>query len=369
MKKCRKLVALLIVFIMMCAVFPTTQLFVVANENGNAIIANMIVLYDNEYHERRLIHGADLTVQISIDNGTDIDLNPIPIIANFSGGRFVGHNFLSPLSAPANQLSNFNFNVQIPTNANIDVVNIMLWDSFGNMNPLVDSVVLTAGNNTDFFGNDFNSAYTVNPTRAINGRINTTNDLDFFRFTAPSTGEFIIAIQSQQMLTGRLYDNNRELLNQNTVITAQGITYLVGSFTAGTTYYLRMSGSVVGDYRIRILPMTNRAQNLVLDVGRTGTIANDTQYFRYTFIAPTDGTYIFTSVGSTEVKGIFHNRSNPTSGTIFNDTRNNADNVSFRIIRELTAGETVSLIITSKSDISLGAYSLFVERELTVIVN
>jgi len=367
MKRIKKLVALVIVFVMTFIVWSVTQLIVVANENRHSIIAHMSVLHDNEYHES-VVFGANLTVEISIDNQTPKSLRPIPIIAGFNDGRFVRHNTLSPLCVPAYRLSNFSFDVQMPT-SDIDTINIMLWDNFGNMNPIVMNVALATGNGTDFFGNDFNSAYTINPARAINGRINTPNDLDFFRFTAPSTGEFIIAIQSQQALTGRLYDNNRELLNENTVIATQGGTYLVGSFKAGATYYLRMSGSVVGDYRIRILPMTNRAQNLVLDVGRTGTITSDTDYFKYTFIAPTDGVYIFTSVGSTEVKGILHNSSNPTLGAIFCGARDNADNVSFRIKKELSAGETISLIITSKSDTSFGMYSLFVERELTVIVN
>jgi hypothetical protein len=100
-----------------------------------------------------------------------------------------------------------------------------------------------------------------------------------------------------------------------------------------------------------------------LNTAKSGNITSANNFYRYSFTATTAGTYIFTSVGTTEIKGIMYNAS-ITSPTIAY-TRDNE--VSFRISKTMTAGETCYLVVTPKTSGVTGSYTLYVEVPMDVV--
>ena len=331
-----------------------------------SITVDTSILYNNVYHEAVLLPNQTLLIETSITNGTTASINATLMIAVYNQGKMIDFKISAAQSVPGNNQSrSFNLSYVIP-NSGVDEVKVFVWDTI-TMRPYAFPTELIAGSGNDFYGNDFNTAQVIDISRTINGRINTATDLDYFKFTVPAgAGDYIVAIQYSQALTGMLYNASQVMLNQNTVSTVQGVTYLKGSFSTGQTYYLKMSGSGIGNYTVNFYKPTEYSA-LSLDLRRDGTITNNTNYHRYTFTAPSAGTYIFTSVGNTEVKGICYNST--TSAPIIADTRDIASNVSFRITKTMSAGEMCSLVITPKAGTYSGAYSLYVERPLTISVN
>lgn len=322
----------------------------------------------NDVYREYLVRGQTLTVHTDIVNTSGAPINPMLMIAKYNNGRFIGVETITTTAIPSNGVvRRITAPDYVIPSSSVDEIRVIIVDEV-TMRPYANVAVLRSSPGVDIFGNTPATAQQIDITRSVSGRINGAGDRDYFRFTVPETGEYIIAIHSQQTVAGRLYNSYRNLLHQNTVVASRGTTYLIGSFTAGSMNYIGILGSANATYTINIFRPTYRTTNLILDTRRNGTITSSTPYVRYTFVAPTAGTYVFTSVGNTEVRGILHSRTVPTVAPVINDTRQALD-VSFRLQRTMAAGETVSLIITPKPNVPLGQYSLFVERQLTVTVN
>ncbi|MCL2837615.1 MAG: hypothetical protein FWE04_00900 [Oscillospiraceae bacterium] len=278
MKNVKKLVALLVIFVMIFAVWGTVQLFAargtpqevdsdtlnisygeIADTLGmeattttisSNVTVNMALLYNNIYHEGILIPGETMRVETNVSNTNPTSISARPIIAKFNNGRFVDYTILSQQGIAANQNIDINFDVPIPSSG-VDEMRIMLWTNFALMRPLHVGATLTTGNGTDFFGNTPETAQQINISRSVNGRIRIANRGDYFRFTVPTEQGGLYRISTTGAgLTRQLFAADgvtpiqplRNELNQDVLVHLQG----------GQAFVLRISGTANTPYAINL---------------------------------------------------------------------------------------------------------------------
>jgi hypothetical protein len=139
----------------------------------------------------------------------------------------------------------------------------------------------------DDFGNTFATAHVVKlfntgPTTRL-GRIETGDDVDFFRFQATATGNLEIALKRDlgSRLNGHLfvYDENQTLIKD----TNQGFNRLVHvAVQGGKTYYVKVAATKdaipsekVGWYVLEIRPLPNKGSNAAPSPRPRAEVAND----------------------------------------------------------------------------------------------
>lgn len=117
-----------------------------------------------------------------------------------------------------------------------------------------------AESNEDDYGNDINTAETIRlsagSTRSTYGEIEYGGDIDFFEFTAPTTGEYVIRTANSSVDTyGTLYDSYGDELEYNDDYNGGRDFRIERRLVAGRRYYVSVrafgSGST-GDYYLKI---------------------------------------------------------------------------------------------------------------------
>ncbi|HEY9059879.1 MAG TPA: hypothetical protein VIO64_05140 [Pseudobacteroides sp.] len=88
-----------------------------------------------------------------------------------------------------------------------------------------------------------------------NANLSSSSDLDFYKFIPESNGKYTIESKETLNTLGQLYNSSMELITSNDDDgDASNFKISNYSFTAGQTYYLKVSGTTTGDYKLKITP-------------------------------------------------------------------------------------------------------------------
>ncbi len=219
---------------------------------------------------------------------------------------------------------------------------------------------------SDDHGSSWYSATPVSAGTATPGVLNVERDQDYFRFTVPATGIYVIytragrdaaGVQQYTDTDGALYDGSYVAVSA-TVGAGESVNFRIECSLASGTYYVRVTGrngTAIGPYELHI--EGPGAPTVSDDHGfswysatpvAAGTVTHgmydiggDQDYFR--FAAPFAGTYVIYTRGALDQYGVLKQPS--TDGALFNASYQNlvqstaggeVDN--FRIEYALTPG-------------------------------
>lgn len=130
------------------------------------------------------------------------------------------------------------------------------------INENIDSIKYTIEIKSDDYGNDFNSDYAIQEGTNIQGIINYSGDVDFFKFVPSVTGTYKICSTDSTDIHGYLYNSEKQLLSENSGSSGENfcINY---SLIAGQTYYLKVnydSNTAIGKYVIKIQRVSGNSE-------------------------------------------------------------------------------------------------------------
>lgn len=129
-------------------------------------------------------------------------------------------------------------------------------------NEVIGSIKYTIEIKSDDYGNDFNSDYAIQEGTNVQGIINYSGDVDFFKFVPSVAGTYKICSTDSTDIHGYLYNSEKQLLSQNSGSSGENfcINY---SLIAGQTYYLKVnydSNTAIGKYVINIQRVSGNSE-------------------------------------------------------------------------------------------------------------
>lgn len=107
---------------------------------------------------------------------------------------------------------------------------------------------------TDDYYEAFNKAWKVTMHSKTPGIINQANDVDCFKFTPATTGDYLIATTGDGDTAGSLYNSAYTLLKEDDNSGAEHNFAIKYTLEANKTYYIKVrgSGGITGDYALNI---------------------------------------------------------------------------------------------------------------------
>lgn len=229
-------------------------------------------------------------------------------------------------------------------------------------------------------GNDFATATTIG-TGYTTGSIGAAGDLDFFSFTAPTTGIYTFESSGSTDVDAVLYDGNQLDLQYNGDFSEGTVNFRISQqLYAGQRYYLSVlhadEEAGTGSYIVQISQAADDHANYFgaatyvsvnsLGGSFSGTVnyAGDVDYYRFT--PTTSGTVTIQSSGSNDVVAqIYDSNQQPVNGR--DDI--NATNLNFGVYQNLTAGQTYYLVVESFEKPAVGAYTVTVSAGMVAMGN
>lgn len=133
------------------------------------------------------------------------------------------------------------------------------------------TISLTGGTPGDDHGNTCSAATGVTLNTSVAGVINPASDVDFFRFTLPSTSQVVLQSSSSIDLVGTLYNNDGTC---NTVVAedddgAGNLQFRIAGTLGAGTYFLRVrnfAAAATGSYTVSFSASTGGGVQASLDV-------------------------------------------------------------------------------------------------------
>lgn len=231
-------------------------------------------------------------------------------------------------------------------------------------NSVEESDIATKSINTDEHGNSIDTAADIVLNSAISAKIDYKGDVDYFKFTASESGNYIFGTKGYTDTYGYLYDSNgKELLRDRD--SGEYINFQINAaLKAGQTYFVRVSHQHYkesGAYSIFVLlehgNSIDNANNIVLNSEISAAInyERDVDYFKFT--ANKSDNYTFKTTGSTDVYGYLYD----SSGTMLSRNDDDGEGRNFQIIGALKAGETYYIKVEYSRGWSTGEYSIIVD--------
>ncbi len=230
-----------------------------------------------------------------------------------------------------------------------------------------------------------------NFTEPINGSMSGVSD-DYYAFTPTSTGGYQVVINGI-VTTGTLYNSQQQTLDQGSVYESSKVT-LIGSLTAGQTYYIKIkySNYSTNNYTINISPVQYSnittteteyndsflSSNIIpnnqkyISINAAINVAGDTDYFMFT--PKISGTYTIESTGSTDTKGYLYDNKGISNGImnpgvklpLASDEDGNTSN--FSITYNLSASTTYYIKVAHFNPTGSGNYNLVVSIPQEILI-
>ena len=323
-------------------------------------------LYNDVYHEKILKFGETLTIETAVKISTGSSKAISLFVGAYQDGRLV--NIVSNDGIISSNGTHQFISVNLPlpsTNTAGYEVRAFVWDKT-TLQPCTESVSITeTGTQGDYYSTTAANANFMDYTKTINGRVHDTAGTDYIAFKPKHNGTHIFVFQSSERLFVYLHNQAKTIVAMNDAAADDGLTYLQYPLSAGETYYIRILGMTTADYSVNVYLPTYKQlffENEKID----GTMTGGVDFYSYNFSPPTNGTYVFTVVGNTEVKGLLY-RNGTSMEPIVSSVRDG--NVSFRITQDIGARQTWYIVLMPKTSGVTGNYSLYVEQPLTVTVN
>ena len=331
-----------------------------SNSITNGLDVSVNFLYSNIYHERILKFGQTLTIEAKIINTSGAN-RTVTLYAALYNGNDILQSLASPQSlniANTTEIQTLSMDYELPaSNTDNYYLKTFIWDSL-TMQPFANSVKLRDVYE-DYYESTSSSANLIDYTKTVFGTRNSWNDTDYIRFIPDITSDFVFKVTCDYSIDVSLQLSNGAFRVMNDF----NPKYFSYGLDKDDVYYLRVLGSALCDYSLDIFPVSS----VYLNTGKTSAIAvsasDDCHIYKFTPTA--SGTYIFTSVGNTEVTATLYDGNFTLLQT--DSTRDGA--VSFRLSRSLQANKKYFIAVSPKTANSTGEYSLHVETPLTVTIN
>lgn len=209
----------------------------------STIKCDVNLMYDGTYHEKIMIKNKQLTVPIKLTNTGSAAKDITCFIGEYDAdGRLINEVESTPVRVGANTSVAATLIREFDSSAKS--AKIFIWED-GTMRPVTNTILLTE-TETDYYANSLTQAQEYDIAYPIEGRINTSGDVDYIKFVPETSGEYTIRCINVANILTTLYNSNQTVLNSNSA----DFTY---SLTAGQVYYLRVFGSnTMGEYVLSI---------------------------------------------------------------------------------------------------------------------
>jgi len=213
----------------------------------------------------------------------------------------------------------------------------------------------------DDFGNSFDTAGSLTPGTPLEASLEYVEDLDFFLFTAPESGTYVIKSDGTTDTAADLFREYLRLSLAYDYDSGDGGNFqIVYDLEAGKSYYLSVNGqnNEVGDYTLFVFLVQDDFSSAVpLTPGTPADGRIELPYGSnfYLFTAPTSDLYVIETTGSTDTTGTLYDAD--SRALDIDDQSGEGDN--FMILYDLTAGQTY-FVEVSGYEIATGDYTLSV---------
>lgn len=210
------------------------------------------IIYNNEFYEGALLQNNTLNVFITVSN-SGLARNLVCYLAEYdSEGKLLNLTANNNIPVPANESVTANLTKTF-TNSDVASAKIFLWEN-GNLKPITSNIVLQS-QPTDYYADVYTSAQSYDISKIINGKINTSSDVDYIKFEPVESGKYVVHTNSTANVSGGLYDSQNNLIVSGVAL--NGGYYCGAELISGNTYYLKTNGTTVGEYDITITKMSD----------------------------------------------------------------------------------------------------------------
>ena len=198
---------ILIIFCILCPIILFNGLMRVCAKE-KSIKCNVNLMYDNAYYE--CILNNDKTLGLSVEvNNKDLIANSFKCyIAEYdSENKLLKITQGKKIDISSNNISIVNINKKFTHKTS--KARILVWCA-NNLQPIANSVILDKMQK-DYYSDTFENANTYNINHRINGAINSTDDIDYFKFIPEVSGEYELDCISAADIKCALYDLNKNI--------------------------------------------------------------------------------------------------------------------------------------------------------------
>ena len=215
-------------------------------ESSGTVTCNARLVYNNSYCERAIRPNETLTVLMTLNNTGTASKNVICYMAEYdSTGNLIN---LTAGAEVAAMPGSSNVQAEKTFSADTASARLFFWDK-NSMQPLCESVDLTSANE-DYYSNTFETAAEYDISRAFEGNINGTSDVDYIKFRPNADGKYLISFNSENSADISLYSSQNVLLKSGTAF--ENGKYIKAELTAEQTYYIKVSGTSAGNYEFSV---------------------------------------------------------------------------------------------------------------------
>lgn len=261
------------------------------NNDTGRIENNLSFIYNDKYYEKQLFAGNTIKAETIVKNTKEAP-ETISLIAALydSVGRLAKTSMKTVTVDNDNAYTVINAEMQIPEEYD-GYLKFFIWN--GQKLLPYEPPQMVFSEKEDYYGNNFEKVILIDENREVNGRIDSTTDIDVLKFISNTTGSYVVKLKSNYANCS-LYDSNKELLYSS----------LAGKIDAnlisGNEYYLKIDGAEPENYSVNIIPTQNRSVLVRDGIVNSSISANGVN--NYEFTAAANGTFIFSAVGVTKAK-------------------------------------------------------------------
>ncbi|MBP3359448.1 MAG: hypothetical protein J6N52_01220 [Clostridia bacterium] len=272
----------------------------------NDVDISINFLYDDIYSEKELQGGQTITAEItarstkwwpqamSLYFALYDENDKLVSIANTNSSIISDGNY--QFLSVALQLPD-----KLPANYKIKS---FVWNT-QSMHPYMENETISCTD--DYYADNISEAKTINISKAVKGRINTDNDLDYIKFVPSSTQDCLIQISGNGQTAGTLYNADGDIITSIDNFSNQTIGALTEmTLIKDQTYYLGLSGTAESNYTLTVAP-NNKSNDSIFVTGsgiaaEGSAISDKAQTFKAELIS-SDGTAICTREFNSDANG------------------------------------------------------------------
>jgi hypothetical protein len=267
MKKHRKILSTLVSALMLFNVtFAVEEPVILSSPEVNVDVR---LYYDgnpDELYEGVLKAGKSLNVGIAVTGGQlTPEYKPVFAVYSKNSGVLQAMDILEVSESSANEIL-YSYTYSVPWDTHDILAKIFVFESFDTLRCLTDVIALSDGGEDNFSG-DISKARTIPADIWINGMIDSSSDVDWFKFTPVATGLYGVSMtgfEGSHVLVTDGADYNNETYGDLVSIQQMRL-----DFTAGNDYYIKIDAiENQGSYKVSVTKLVD-LQNLTASFNST----------------------------------------------------------------------------------------------------
>ena len=219
----------------------------------NNLDFNMSILRNGVYCENQLQAGKSLQIDTDIKNMATSTQNVALFIAVYD----INNKLINVYQDKNEALTGMqNDTLSVTTEAisqNIQYAKVFLWNG-AILQPFLFEPITLNYNEQDYFANSIEAANSIKIDHSFEGKINTSSDVDFIKFTPTQTGTYLINSKTMGTSNIELFGPDRSSIAVGNSI-GDTTNYIKYKLIAGQEYYLKTSGSSGASYSDSISQM------------------------------------------------------------------------------------------------------------------